>query len=63
MNTVANGNDSIEVIDLCWAILVLSIMQKMHITLFQLTFFKSFVYVTCYDRLVFLKQFCHLSLR
>ena len=39
----------------CRAILILSIMQKMHITLFQLTFFKCFVYVTCYDRLVFLK--------
>ena len=35
-------------------------MQKMHITLFQFSFFNSIVNVACNDRLVFLKQFCNL---
>ena len=49
LHTVANGNDSIEIIYLSWAILILSIMQKMHITFIQLAVFNCIVYVAGYD--------------
>ena len=63
MNTITNGYNYIQTINHRRAILVLSIMQKMHITFFfKFTFFKRIINVTCNYGLILLKQLCHLSL-
>ena len=64
LNAISDRDDYIKTIDFRRAIFILSIMQKMHITFFfQFTFTKSIVDVAGNNRLVFLKQFCHLCLR
>ena len=63
MNAITNGYYYIQTINHRRAILVLSIMQKMHITFFlKFTFFKRIINVTCNYGLILLKQLSHLSL-
>ena len=63
MNAVTNTYNGIKVINLCWTILVLSIMQKMHITIFfKFTLFQCIVYMSGYNRLILLEKLSHLSL-
>jgi hypothetical protein len=55
--------EDVEVVYSRGTIFVLGIMQKMHITFIQLAIFNSVVYVAGDDRLIFLNQLSHLSLR
>ena len=55
MNTVAYTDNGIKVINSCRAILVLSIMQNLHITIFfKFTFFQGILNMTGYNRLILL---------